>query len=389
MAQNSKTSFATRDFAEYVSPGHPDRLADAIAESIVEASAIGPSGAIVLDSKSLVGVEVAVHENVVFIDGRVALDKRIGKSLDFRKIAREVYRKTGYGKFWSPAPEDLEVITRICEEILPDEEEDIRPFSDDQNIVIGYATNNKLTNGLPVAHFLALSIGAKLKDFQQENSHKFGPDFKLLVDINIEGETIFWNNLTISILHTPNMDYSVQFGEILKGVNNILETLENQGFQGLKSNFNPHKLTLNGAGEFSTGGPLGDNGLSGKKLVIDHYGPSIPIGGGAMVGKDPWKIDRSGQLRARQLAKRLAKQGYHDTKVTLTWSPGRSEPSSVVAQVRYSPRDLWMDEDKSLLPQSSWFSLGEIVSSLELIGQPWSKIVLENSFLDKFHKWEN
>lgn len=379
----------TREFAEYVSPGHPDRLADAIAESIVEASAIGPNGAIISDSKSLVGVEVAVHENVVFIDGRVALDKRIGKSLDFRKIAQQVYRNAGYGKFWNPAPEELEVITRICEEALPNREEDIRPFSDDQNIVMGYATSNKLTNGLPVAHFLALSIGAKLKDFQKENSHKFGPDFKLLVDISMEGETIIWNNLTISILHTPRMDYSLQFGEILKGLEKILEDLENQGFLGIKSNFDPHKLILNGAGEFSTGGPLADNGLSGKKLVIDHYGPSVPIGGGAMVGKDPWKIDRSGQLRARQLAKRLAKQGYYDAKVTLTWSPGRAEPSSIIAQVRHNPQDLWIDEDKSLLPQSPWFSLNEIVKSLELIGQPWAKIVLENNFMDKFHKWEN
>jgi len=379
----------TREFAEYVSPGHPDRLADAIAESIVEASAIGPDGAIIFDSKSLVGVEVAVHENVVFIDGRVALDKRIGKSLDFRKIAQQVYRNAGYGKFWNPAPEELEVITRICEEVLPDKEEDIRPFSDDQNIVMGYATSNKITNGLPVAHFLALSIGTKLKDFQRENSHKFGPDFKLLVDINLEGEQIFWNNLTISILHTPQMDYSHQFEEILRGVDKILEDLEKQGFVGIKSNFDPHRLILNGAGEFSTGGPLADNGLSGKKLVIDHYGPSVPIGGGAMVGKDPWKIDRSGQLRARQLAKRLAKQGYYDCKVTLTWSPGRAEPSSIIAQVRHSPQDLWIDEDKSLLPQRPWFSLEEIVKSLELIGQPWARIVLEGNFMDKFHKWEN
>jgi S-adenosylmethionine synthetase len=379
----------TKEFAEYVSPGHPDRLADAIAESIVEASAIEPNGSIIIDSKSLVGVEVAVHENVVFIDGRVALDKRIGKSLDFRKISQQVYRSAGYGKFWNPAPEDLEVITRIREEVLPDQEENIRPFSDDQNIVIGYATSNKLTNGLPIAHFLALSIGAKLKDFQKENSHKFGSDFKLLVDINIQRDTIFWNNLTISILHTPQMDYSLQFEEILKGIKGILETLEIQGFIGIKSNFDPRKLIVNGAGEFSTGGPLGDNGLSGKKLVIDHYGPSIPIGGGAMVGKDPWKIDRSGQLRARQLAKRLVKQGYYDAKVTLTWPPGRAEPNSIIAQVRYSPRDLWMDEDKSLLPQSSWFSLQEIVKSLELIGQPWAKIVLEGNFMNKFHKWEN
>jgi S-adenosylmethionine synthetase len=69
----------------------------------------------------------------------------------------------------------------------------------------------------------------------------------------------------------------------------ILGELENEGLQGVASSFARNRLVLNGAGEFAIGGPVGDNGLSGKKLVIDHYGPGVPIGGGALCGKDPRK----------------------------------------------------------------------------------------------------
>ena len=83
----------------------------------------------------------------------------------------------------------------------------------------------------------------------------------------------------------------------------ILKELEAGGLEGAAATFTPDKLILNGAGEFAIGGPEGDNGLSGKKLVIDHYGPGVPIGGGALPGKDPHKVDKCGALRARQLAK--------------------------------------------------------------------------------------
>jgi S-adenosylmethionine synthetase len=89
----------------------------------------------------------------------------------------------------------------------------------------------------------------------------------------------------------------------------ILRDLERGGLEGVASTFTSDKLILNGAGEFAIGGPEGDNGLSGKKLVIDHYGPGVLIGGGALSGKDPHKVDKCGTLRARQFAKKLVRAG--------------------------------------------------------------------------------
>ena len=103
--------------------------------------------------------------------------------------------------------------------------------------------------------------------------------------------------------------YERQHRILLPLLEQILRDLETGELEGAASTFTSDKLILNGAGEFAVGGPEGDNGLSGKKLVIDHYGPGVPIGGGALAGKDPHKVDKCGALRARQLAKDLFAEG--------------------------------------------------------------------------------
>ncbi|MDQ3624384.1 MAG: methionine adenosyltransferase domain-containing protein [Verrucomicrobiota bacterium] len=110
-------------------------------------------------------------------------------------------------------------------------------------------------------------------------------------------------------------------------LHDLLEHLEKSGIAEIHASFTGRHLHLNGAGDFCQGGPHGDNGLSGKKLVIDHYGPSVPIGGGALCGKDPHKVDRCGALRARQLAKSLVRQGASEAKVVLGWAPGEEAPA--------------------------------------------------------------
>ena len=89
----------------------------------------------------------------------------------------------------------------------------------------------------------------------------------------------------MSIQHVPKLPYERQHRILLPILEHILSELEKGGLRGVASSFAPDKLLLNGAGEFAVGGPEGDNGLSGKKLVIDHYGPGVPIGGGALAGR--------------------------------------------------------------------------------------------------------
>ena len=176
--RNDQTTQTMNQHAEYVSPGHPDRLADAIAESIVTA-------AVRQKPDALVGVEVAVHTDCVFVDGRIAAGSQ---PVDIEKIVRDVYRAAGYGGSWNPDPGKIRVTTDLCQEVLSAEESDIRPFSDDQNIVIGYACGDERTNYLPAAHWISGELGRRLFARLRSDadlSATFGPDFKILASLEV------------------------------------------------------------------------------------------------------------------------------------------------------------------------------------------------------------
>jgi len=372
------------EHAEYVSPGHPDRLADAIAEGIVTAA--------VRDHPlALVGVEVALHRDRVFVDGRIAAGPR---AIDVAGITREVYRSAGYGPRWDPAPEALTLLTDLCEEALPREEEDVRPFSDDQNIVTGHACGDARTNFLPVAHWIAGAIGGRLHDGIRGDARlagDFGPDLKVLAMLErdpVHGplRRVVWRRLVVSVLHRPGIGAEKQHRLLLPLIQEILGLLERDGLTGAAATFSPDLLVLNGAGDFTVGGPRGDNGLSGKKLVVDHYGPTVPIGGGALSGKDPHKIDKCGPLRARQLAKTLVRSGADSADVTLAWAPGADAPPSITAVTTTGGVRRRVPDAE--LPPPEWFAIARIVSDLELLTVDWGERVREGYFRDFNARWE-
>ena len=367
--------------AEYVSPGDPDRLADAIAESIVTA-------AVRQKPDALVGVEVAVHTDCVFVDGRIAAGSQ---PVDIDKIVRDVYRAAGYGGSWNPDPGKIRVTTELCEEILPDEESDIRPFSDDQNIVIGYACGDERTNYLPVSHWVSGKLGRRLFALLRSDadlSAIFGPGFKILASLQMEqGEVqVDWRRLVLSIQHIPKFPYERQHQILLPLLEQILRELEVGGLKGAASTFTRDKLILNGAREFAIGGPEGDNGLSGKKLVIDHYGPGVPIGGGALPGKDPHKVDKCGALRARQLAKKIVRKGVDEARVILGWAPGGDAPFLIEASTNQAGVSLQVPREE--LPPDEWFNIKAIVGDLELTERDWAADLLAGYFCRASAPWE-
>ena len=367
--------------AVYVCPGHPDRLADAIAESIV-------TTAMRQKADALVGVEVAVHTDCVFVDGRIAAGSQ---PVDLEKIVRDVYRAAGYGGPWNPDPAKIRVTTELCEEVLPAEESDIRPFSDDQNIVIGYACGDKRTNHLPVAHWISGELGRRLFARLRRDadlSGIFGPDFKILASLEAEPDEarVEWRRLVLSVQHIPKLSYERQHRILVPLLQQILKGLEAGGLEGAASTLATDKLILNGAGEFAIGGPEGDNGLSGKKLVMDHYGPGVPIGGGAFAGKDPHKVDKCGALRARQLAKKLTREAVDEARVTLGWAPGGDAPFLVEASTTHGNVNLLVP--RAELPPEEWFSIKTIVRYLELQERDWAADLLAGYFCQAFAPWD-
>jgi S-adenosylmethionine synthetase len=147
---------------------------------------------------------------------------------------------------------------------------------------------------------------------------------------------------------------------------------------GVVSTFTSDKLILNGAGEFANGGPQGDNGLSGKKLVVDYYGPGVPNGGGALSGKDPYKVDKCGALRARQLAKKLVREGVDEAQVILGWAPGGDAPFLIEASTSQGSVNLQVPRDE--LPAEERFTIQSIVRDLELEERDWAADLLAGYF---------
>ena len=386
--------------AEFVSPGHPDRLADAIVESIVDL-AVGR------DTDALVGVECAVHTDHVFVDGRIAAGwpqpsaaGRCAVSHDeIEEIARKVYREAGYGGIWIHAPEKLKVIQNVCLEPLTDDERSIRNLSDDQNVVTGYACNNPETDYLPPAHFVANYIGRKIDAWRRTVPDKFGPDFKVMVDIAVARDArpyhggrdtrpaypqsnYQWRRLTLSIQHRAGVFTVEQHELVLPVVRNALAELEARGLAGI-SDLPLEDFVLNGMGDFIVGGPEGDNGLSGKKLAVDFYGPEVPIGGGAICGKDPHKVDVTGAFRARELALRLLKErGGNAVTVRLGWTPGDVAPAFREAE-SVDSLGLAHPIPVSAMPPEDWFRIDTIVSEMRLTGIDRRAKVLTGYFFAK------
>jgi len=304
--------------AEFVLPGHPDKLADAIADAIVKE-------AMHRERRALVGVEVALHRNAVFIDGRVACQG--AKKIDFAGIAGGIYRSAGYSDRFTPLPDQVQVSTDLCLGPLWPGEAKFREVADDQSIVTGYACSTPGTEMLPVEHALVRRLAIRLSRLRQARPHlRLGPDAKLIVLVRESACGERWVLERVSVSQQHAADWNA-----VRGRRAIETELRQEAaafaacVPGMSVSPDLH-LQLNDAGDFVEGGPHGDNGLSGKKLVCDFYGPRVPIGGGAMSGKDLWKADRAGPLIARELAVQgVQRLGLRECTVTLVICPGDKE----------------------------------------------------------------
>jgi S-adenosylmethionine synthetase len=302
--------------AEFVFPGHPDKLSDAIADALVQEAHRR-------QERALVGVEVAVHRNHVFVTGRIACHD--AQSINLETIVREVYRSAGYGNGWYPAPEELVVQAELCLGPLHEGEAEFRELSDDQAICIGYANKFVATNHMPVEQWLVARLAKRLYALRLEKPElALGPDGKVLILVQEDGASWSLQSFSCSLQQRIEADDVALHRAVRLNVTDELQRLAQQ-LPGLSSDL-PEQLTVNGAGAFEVGGPEGDNGLSGKKLVMDAYGPRVPIGGGAWSGKDFFKADRAGGMHARRLAKLIVQLGLaSEARVTLHWFPGDRE----------------------------------------------------------------
>ena len=304
--------------AEWVFPGHPDKLADAVAEHLVLEAAKR-------EARALCGVEVAVHRDRVYLTGRIACEG--SDQIDLLGTVQAVYRRAGYGARWKPAPEDLKVEGNLCTDTLLTGESEIREMSDDQGITIGYANNLDVIGNIPPEQWLVRELATEI--YALVNSPlELCPDGKVLLVLAESESSMRLVSVSASLL-APDFVSGIELQrEVVKAIRRVLEKAASL-LPTLKSDL-PEKIVVNGGGNFLIGGPEGDNGLSGKKLLMDYYGPRVPIGGGALWGKDEFKPDRKAFKIARQQALDIIHaESIKEVFVIAIFIPGDNAPKIV------------------------------------------------------------
>ena len=304
--------------SESVSEGHPDKVCDKISAAILDEL-------IRIDHQARVGCEVFATTNQVVVGGEVGL-KNTMKIEDLSELVIETVRSTvkniGYeqkGFHWN----DLKILN-LLQQQSPDIAQGVdREGAGDQGIMFGYAVNETqelmpapLQYSQAILKRLSIARKNELKD-------KLGPDSKSQLTVNyINGIPHSIKSIVVSIQHFDEQLTSENIKEIITPY--ILETLPD-GW--ITENTIWH---VNPTGKFVIGGPDGDAGLTGRKIIVDTYGGSAPHGGGAFSGKDPTKVDRSAAYAARYLAKNIVSSGLA-TKcvIQLSYAIGVSQPLSI------------------------------------------------------------
>lgn len=321
--------------SESVSEGHPDKIADQISDALID-------NFLAYDPTSKVACETLVTTGQVVLAGEV----KSQAYLDVQNIARGVINKIGYTKSEYMFNGDSCGVISAIHEQSPDinqgvdrvvnsesfEEKANAQGAGDQGMMFGYATN-ETDNYMPLALDLAHSILKELADLRRENDaiKYLRPDAKSQVTIEYSDDhkPIRIDSIVVSTQHDEFGAEEAMLAKIRKDIIDILipRVFVKQKAE-IKNLFNDQiKYHINPTGKFVIGGPHGDTGLTGRKIIVDTYGGKGAHGGGAFSGKDPSKVDRSAAYATRHIAKNLVAAGVADeVLVQVSYAIGVAEP---------------------------------------------------------------
>ena len=288
---------------EQVSSGHPDKICDQIADAIV-------ADVLQHDRDARVAAEVMIKGNQIIIAGEITSSY----APDYRKFVRGVFDRIGLDRLGYE--EDVFDIHVLVDRQSPDIALGVdRGGAGDQGMMYGYATN-ETPELLPIPFVLATDF---LRILEKHPSHMFRADAKAQVSFDYDSGRI--TTFLCSVQHSPD----VEPGDFRHVIESMMVLTAAR--LGLNTDF--EKL-INPTGRFVIGGPFADCGVTGRKLACDTYGSVGHIGGGAMSGKDPSKVDRSGAYIARKIARDIVMAGYADkAEVQIAYAIGLAEPVSI------------------------------------------------------------
>jgi len=294
--------------SESVFSGHPDKICDQISDAILDAI-------LEQDSKARVAVETAIKDDLVVIFGEVTTTA----SVQYSEVAKRVLREIGY-------TDEFHVLEKISKQ-SPDIAQGVNETNDhaqgagDQGMMYGFAckeTPELMPLPIVVAHQISKEIDTLRK---AKYNHIFGPDGKCQVSVKyVDGKPFAYDTIIVSAQTRPEATLS-QAKEII--IEEVLKPLIGKDLNGIN-------ILINPTGAFVIGGPYGDSGLTGRKIIVDTYGGYARHGGGAFSGKDVSKVDRSASYYCRYVAKALVEAELADTcEVCVSYSIGVANPVAV------------------------------------------------------------
>ena len=317
--------------SESVSEGHPDKVADQISDAILDQF-------LAYDEKARCAVESFVTTGQVVIMGEVRSEAYI----DLQTMARRTINKIGYTKSeYQFDGNSCGILTAIHEQSSDinrgvDREEEENQGAGDQGMMFGYATN-ETANYMPVSLELAHLIMRTLADIRREGKQMtyLRPDSKSQVTIEYSDEGVPQrvHTIVVSTQHDQFMDNDEAMLEQIKNdvVNILIPRVKEQCDEKVLALFKGEiDYKVNPTGKFVIGGPHGDTGLTGRKIIVDTYGGKGAHGGGAFSGKDSSKVDRSAAYAARWIAKNMVAAGVSDEMlVQVSYAIGVAQPVSI------------------------------------------------------------
>jgi len=301
--------------SESVSEGHPDKVCDAVSDAILDAC-------LAKDPNARVACECFATTNMLVIGGEITVNGEI----DYEQIARDTIRKIGY------TDEAVGMNADTCEVrvVMDTQSPDIALGTNnevggagDQGIMFGYACN-ETANYMPLPIDMAHELVRKASEMRHNGTFKWArPDMKSQVTIDYtDQEHPKVDTILMSIQHDPDFDEDAFKAFVREDI--MMKVAEEYG---LNTDF---KVLINPTGRFVVGGPHGDTGLTGRKIIVDTYGGMARHGGGAFSGKDPTKVDRSAAYMTRYIAKNLVAAGLCDRcEIQVSYAIGVKEPTSV------------------------------------------------------------
>ena len=300
--------------SESVSEGHPDKLCDAISDAILDEC-------LRQDPHSRVGCECYATTNHVIIGGEITTKA----NLDYQAIARKTIKEIGYdnvnyGLDYKTCKIDVFVKTQSPDIALGVD----KAGAGDQGMMFGYATNE--TKGyMPLPIVMSHKLVRVATNLRKEGKFNWArPDMKSQVTIDYSDEA---NPKIVTVLMSVQHDPDYNEEEFKRFIKEEIMIPVAKSFE-MNTDFTVY---INPTGKFEVGGPQGDVGLTGRKIIVDTYGGSARHGGGAFSGKDCTKVDRSGAYMARYIAKNIVAAGLADKcEIQLAYIIGRLDPASVM-----------------------------------------------------------